>query len=87
MTDPVRTPHETAAFALAVHVRNAALEQLERELEVALENPDDDFAEEEWSEIYQRALECAGPYASLYPDTRHRVHQICDRLRGMDVGD
>ena len=86
MSDPVRTAHETAAFALAVHVREAVLEQLERQLEVALVCGDD-FAEEEWSQIYQRALEVAEPYASLYPDTKHRVHQICNRLRGMDVGD
>ena len=67
--------HEIAAFALAVHVRNAALEAVGVESTLG-----DGFPLEDWRELYERCRECAAAYEQSYPDPEERVHQIQGRI-------
>ena len=75
MTTPVWTVHEVAAYALAVHIREAILEMRMEDVE-----PSHDFPVDDWRERYSVALQWAYENDQSYPDPLERAHQIQPRL-------
>ena len=70
------TAETLAALALAVHVRNRALEAKDDPYTLG-----DGFPLEDWRDWYAHALRWAGTGCSADDDPAHAVHQICGRLR------
>ena len=71
------TNEEIAAIALAVHVRNALLERMNRHDLI----PGDHFPEE-WRNSYAEALRGAKQTEGLYDDPHERVHNMQRFLTG-----
>ncbi len=69
------TNEEIAAFALAVHVRNCALEA-----GVSAAQMGDNFPVVEWQTLYSVALEKADDLKDSYPDPEMCVHEIQPHL-------
>ena len=78
MTNEIElTVEQIAAFAVAVHVREAALEQGMTAGQIG-----DHFPVDHWRDLYARALSGARVFsAGLYPDPEERVHKVVSGLR------